>query len=318
MLEGLGLDGESEAVYVSLLDVGKANARELAKAARVGLAACRRALTELEDLGLVSATADSPHSYQPAQPDIALEAAIGKQQYQLERLRLVGRDLMPRYLRGKQETPAGNPVEIVTGDEAVRQRTVQLQASAKTQVRMFDLPPYVVPGQINQTELEALARGVSFRVVYDTESLESAEKREWVRQSVESGEQARVTTGLPCKLNIADDTLAMTFSVAGGALAWGIVIHPSPLLEALCSLFELTWSRAGLLTPGQSELTGLLGPKGGDVVQLLAAGMKDESISRQLGINVRTVRRHVGVLSDFLGVTSRTQLGVELARREWV
>jgi sugar-specific transcriptional regulator TrmB/DNA-binding CsgD family transcriptional regulator len=318
MLEGLGLDGDAEAVYLSLLDVGTAHARELAKAARIGLTACRRALTDLEDLGLVSVTTDSPPSYQPAQPDIALEAAIGKQHYQLERLRLVGRDLMPRYLRGKQETPGGNPVEIVMGDEAVRQRTVQLQASAKDQVRMFDLPPYALPGQVNETELEALGRGVSFRVVYDAASLERPEKREWVRQCVESGEQARVSTGLPCKLNIADDSLAMTFSVAGDALAWGIVIHPSPLLEALCALFELTWSRAALLTPGDSELAGLLGPTGSDVLQLLAAGMKDEAISRQLGINVRTVRRHVGVASDLVGVDSRTQLGVEIARRGWV
>jgi len=135
---------------------------------------------------------------------------------------------------------------------------------------------------------------------------------------VESGERARVTGGLPCKLNIADDRLAMTFSVAGDALAWGIVIHPSPLLDALSRLFELTWSRASLLSPGQSELSGLLGPTGSDVIQLLAAGMKDDAIARQLGLHVRTVRRHVGILSDFLAVTSRTQLGVEIARRAWV
>jgi DNA-binding NarL/FixJ family response regulator len=47
---------------------------------------------------------------------------------------------------------------------------------------------------------------------------------------------------------------------------------------------------------------------------LLAAGLKDEAIARQLGISLRTVHRRTSELSLALGARARFQAGV-LAER---
>jgi DNA-binding NarL/FixJ family response regulator len=44
-------------------------------------------------------------------------------------------------------------------------------------------------------------------------------------------------------------------------------------------------------------------------------GAKDETIARQLGVSLRTVRRRVAELMDELGASTRFQAGMEAVRR---
>jgi DNA-binding NarL/FixJ family response regulator len=83
-------------------------------------------------------------------------------------------------------------------------------------------------------------------------------------------------------------------------------------------LFEALWMR-GLsldlaLTP-QHAATSPNGGADGEILPLLAAGMKDEAIARQLGVSLRTVRRWVGRLMTQYGVATRFQLGLAIARQ---
>jgi DNA-binding NarL/FixJ family response regulator len=48
---------------------------------------------------------------------------------------------------------------------------------------------------------------------------------------------------------------------------------------------------------------------------MLSAGMKDESIARNLGVSSRTVGRRVAELMERLGVRTRLQAGVYAHRR---
>ena len=52
------------------------------------------------------------------------------------------------------------------------------------------------------------------------------------------------------------------------------------------------------------------------MLDLLQMGMKDESIARQLGVSLRTVRRRIADLMDDLGASTRFQAGAEAARRD--
>ncbi|GAA3236270.1 LuxR C-terminal-related transcriptional regulator [Dactylosporangium siamense] len=45
------------------------------------------------------------------------------------------------------------------------------------------------------------------------------------------------------------------------------------------------------------------------VLSLLAAGLTDEAVARQLHLGVRTVQRRISAYSEELGATSRFQLG---------
>ncbi len=51
------------------------------------------------------------------------------------------------------------------------------------------------------------------------------------------------------------------------------------------------------------------------LVTLMAAGLTDESIARELGVSERTVARRIARLQHDLGVHSRFQLGVQASRR---
>ena len=51
------------------------------------------------------------------------------------------------------------------------------------------------------------------------------------------------------------------------------------------------------------------------LLDLLAAGRRDEQIARELRLSVRTVRRRVAAIMQELGAESRFQAGVEAVRR---
>jgi DNA-binding NarL/FixJ family response regulator len=51
------------------------------------------------------------------------------------------------------------------------------------------------------------------------------------------------------------------------------------------------------------------------IITLLAAGVKDEAIARQLGVSPHTVRRRIAALCKRLGVTTRFQAGLALGQQ---
>lgn len=54
------------------------------------------------------------------------------------------------------------------------------------------------------------------------------------------------------------------------------------------------------------------------LLHLLHAGLKDETIARQLGLSERTLRRRITDLTTRLGATSRFQAGAQVVRRGWL
>jgi DNA-binding CsgD family transcriptional regulator len=74
------------------------------------------------------------------------------------------------------------------------------------------------------------------------------------------------------------------------------------------------WSRAVPLGMDEIALEG----QGLQVLKLLAAGLKDEAIARQLNTTTRTIRRRVQDVLTALHAKSRFHAGVEASRRGWV
>lgn len=67
----------------------------------------------------------------------------------------------------------------------------------------------------------------------------------------------------------------------------------------------------------ESEPAGALTEDERRILSLLAVGLSDEAIARQLGIGLRTVQRRVQALLVRLGAGSRFQAGVLAAGRGW-
>ena len=153
-----------------------------------------------------------------------------------------------------------------------------------------------------------LARGVRCRVVYDRTSLAEPGQPALLEALTAAGQEARVSADVPMKLVISDRRLALTpLSLHHGLTDAALLVHESGLLDALAALFESVWQRAIPLPEA--------GDEDGRLLLLLASGLKDEAIARQLGIGERTVRRRVAALADRLGARTRFQLGIQAVRQ---
>jgi hypothetical protein len=210
----------------------------------------------------------------------------------------------------------------VQGRAAVAQRFTQMQQTATDELLVLDQPPYVQdPGQQNIGELERLVRGVRVRGIYAVSALEIPGKLRLAQESVAAGEEARISPDVPMKLAIADRKSAiLPLTTEASALAdSAVIVHSSTLLDALVTLFEVLW-RSALPLPAKSfEATsvGPANPPDPELFTLLAAGLKDEAVGRQLGVSLRTVHRRVSELMDELGARTRFQAGLLAARRSW-
>ena len=94
--------------------------------------------------------------------------------------------------------------------------------------------------------------------------------------------------------------------------ARAVVVSDSALTSALQVLFDQLWNQAVPLrlsaSDGDDPATTL--------VNLLATGMKDEAIARQLGISGRTLRRRIA-RARAAPASSRFQAGLQAARQGW-
>jgi AraC-like DNA-binding protein len=204
---------------------------------------------------------------------------------------------------------------LLAGREAVEQRFQQLEQAACTEFAGFDLPPYYGGTAENPAEMAALARGVSVRTVYAPEALEYPSRMDHIRAMVAHGEQARTFASPPLKLIIFDRHTALlpVHPLDPEFAAGAVLVHRSALLDALYMFFELIWDRA-IPLPLDSSQPGA-GPQAngtaGDLIALLAAGLTDEAIARQLGISHRTLQRRIQALIDTLASRSRFQAGYQ-------
>nr|WP_238351160.1 helix-turn-helix domain-containing protein [Kribbella shirazensis] len=97
-----------------------------------------------------------------------------------------------------------------------------------------------------------------------------------------------------------------------------LVIRSEALVRPLEAVFQATWDVAEAVEIAEADPVERLGRRSREVLVLLAAGLTDEAIARELGVTDRTVRRQIACLCRKLRVDCRFQLGLEVARRGWL
>lgn len=318
MLAAIGISEDEEAIYRAVVRAHSPVSADDLKRLEVGaLASIRRSLIRLEEAGLVTRVAGSPMRFVAARPDSAIQVLVRRRQEQLERALLTAQELLKDHLSAPRRDP-GELVEVILGRNAIYQRYQQMQLSAQEQVVGFDRPPYAsdVPGPANQAEIQAIARGVDWRSVYDRSVLELPGRIERIREIVRAGEQARVGD-VPMKLVIVDQQQALIpLSIEEPGFESAVIVHRSSLLQALYTLFESLWARA---VPFRDELgtdeKRSLDAEDSRILGLLAVGLKDEAIAHHLGMGTRTVRRRIAQLMEELGAATRFQAGLQAAKQ---
>jgi DNA-binding NarL/FixJ family response regulator len=123
---------------------------------------------------------------------------------------------------------------------------------------------------------------------------------------------------VPIKLVIVDSKRAMLPLTSGDrdAAQSAVVVHESTLLDALIALFEMMWRASSPLrwTGQGAEADERLSGGDAEILSLLSAGLKDETVARQLGLSLRTLQRRVSELFEVFGARTRFQAGYSVSR----
>ncbi|SDG09829.1 regulatory protein, luxR family [Lentzea fradiae] len=304
----LGVSPELTAVYELLVTGGSRTTDE------IGVSGAQ--LQRLRELGVVRHLPGDV--WQAVAPDLAVEAVIAAREEEHRRARADVGPLMELYLRNRDEELADNAfVEVVSGRDAVLDLWRTLLRGAREEVRVLDQPPYLSPQEEHAVlEDSTRQRDVRWRVVYDRSAVDLPGRVTEIIELVAAGERARVTPTLPFKLAVVDTHAAVLPVVNGDVIDKVLLVRPSPLLDVLRSTFELYWDKGIPFSPG-----GIYAAESGvdpNLLGLLAAGLTDESIARQLGLAPRTVQRRVRQLMDRCGAQTRFQAGVQAMRRGWL
>lgn len=267
-LEELGLSAYEARVLLALLRVGSATSAELAKASGVPRTSAYQVLEELSEKRLVHRVPGGRAAVWACpgtdlvfdRLDAAQEERLREHRTRTARLRQVLAE-PPAPAEGSVSPPH---VHFVRGAAEVRAVYDRLLAGAASEVVVFNRPPYAttvnvvkqtptdVTGQdeVNPLVLEALARGVRFRALYEASRWadpDAAVFREAMGVYHRAGVEGRLVDRLTVKLAVADRSAAlMALTDPGQEIG-----HPTSLFidhagfaELQADGFEQRWASA--------------------------------------------------------------------------
>lgn len=324
MLEAIGLTPDQERVYRAVLTLFHASPEAIAERLGAGRDAVAEILQSLHAVGLVRRGSPDGDEYVPVPPDVAFGPLLLRSQESLESARTGVYALLEQYREGARRRDPSQLIEVITGAAGIRQQVRNLQLGARHELRWFCRAGHIaMPSSDNTEEFDALARGVRYRVLYETALVEEPGMIESVAAGVRHGEEARATSALPIRLMIADGVVALCPLVqhtAGGAEPTAALVHDSSLLAALVALFEAYWERASPLRVGDPEPAhpGPLAPDERQLLSLLVGGVTDKAVATQLGVSQRTVQRRIYELMRRAGAHTRMQLAWAAGRLGWL
>lgn len=330
MLDAFGLTESEQELYEALLTrplVGQHDVADLVTAEGWDLQVTT-ALKHLQSLGLVARIPADPPQWAVVDPETALDALLLARAQVLATARRRVTELVTRFHGGRAAPDPLDLVEVVYGQQAIIEQFAQLQREAPSEVCATDIPPYAsVHSQdeahpVNTLELDLLASGIRYRVLYDPSGLDRPGRLADLEAGIQAGEQARVAD-VPVKLLMSDQPLAyLQLHRRPTDFASALRLEESTLLEAMRELFEMYWARAIPLRvrDGHPQLDGSTGPTPAErrLLPLLVGGLSDVAIARQLGWTERTVRRHVQALMIKLNAGTRFQAGFQAVQAGWL
>jgi len=287
----------------------------------------RTILEALAELQLLQGVSGGSQSTVAVSPVVAMLRVIAQEQ-----LFLSGRQqflkqsydtfasIISVYSAGIDDAGGEAFAEQLPDPAAVRLRLEELFVGAKHEVLSFT--PAVDGLRLadplsHPRHLTAVRRGIRVQALYhdavafDPVALASAE------QLVDAGAELRLAARPPLGLLIIDRETGVLPRDLADPDAGALVIREGITVLALAALFESYWrhGRPLLSDDGRAQYCS---PAERAVLGLLAAGAKDDSVARQLGTSVRTIRRIVADLMVRAQVDSLFALGVYAAANDWI
>ncbi|MDT9689573.1 helix-turn-helix transcriptional regulator [Streptomyces sp. P9(2023)] len=326
MLELLGLDAPTEAVYRAMLADPGIEASALAERLGVPEDSVRAAWRRLAELSLARHPAGDPRDASAAgppravRPEIGLEYLLTRRQAEFAAARAAAERLISEYEHLRPADPPVGVEHLASVDE-IRARLAVLTEDVRTEVMAF------APGG-PQTEANMaasrplnerlLTRGVTMRTIYLESVRNSPASVAHATWLTELGGQVRTVATLPLRMTVVDRTTAVIPVDSDDSGRGGVVLTGQGVLTALCALFETVWANARPLGEAPRRDEGELDDQEAATLRLLAEGHTDEGIAKRLGVSHRTARRIATVLMDRLGARSRFEAGARAVQRGWL
>ncbi len=310
-------------VYVWILERQPVTkGRCVAAASELGLtgegAGC--VLDELTALGLLhSGGMDDP--LVPLDPELAagalatrLRADMLAQQQRLTQIEVEFGRLRERFLEHRPQR--GESIEVIPDVADVRAALNVASAECREDV-LSSQPGGVRPREVLEEALtrdtELLTRGVRMRTLYHHTARFNAPSQAYVSVMTGLGAEYRTSHEPFGRLIVFDQALAVIPGEPGTLEA--VLVRDRAVVSYLRSIFESAWAYARPFSEAAADgLEEVARELNGSIVRLLAAGCKDDTISRRLGMSLRTTRKHVAAIMESLGAVSRFQAGVLAAR----
>ncbi|MEU0075925.1 LuxR C-terminal-related transcriptional regulator [Streptomyces sp. NPDC006332] len=177
-----------------------------------------------------------------------------------------------------------------------------------------------IPERALNRDRRQIENGVQVRSIFSQRLAGVPEDAEHLRAKAELGVQVRLSPVVPMNMIIADDQFAILPVNPEDHTAGAILAHGSALVRSYQALFEHAWHMA---TPFGDQTRPAHGGDGlreqqRAALRMLASGMKDEKVARNLGVSLRTVSRMISDLMQELDASSRFEAGVRAALMGWL
>jgi hypothetical protein len=257
-LVSLGLNAYESAAYVALLSRPELTSPEVARRASIPRQRVYDVLASLVAKGLCIPRNSNPKTYTAVNPNIALgelaqerATALERQRQQTQELAArLAAELAPVFASGRGQNDPLAYVEVFSGSTRIAHRALALAEAAKTSVNSCIKRPLILTKDQNWTFLKApLGRGLRYRALCDTETLNDPELRGWMRQFHQWGLEIRIVPELPLKMQTFDDEvvlLSMQDPAGGPPSFTAVAIHNRGVVAMLNLAFEGIWADARL------------------------------------------------------------------------
>lgn len=226
------------------------------------------------------------------------------------------------FLRAGSLTRSEIAVEAITDYRRIQQALEDIiDVMQENSASMYPSgPTRQIPERILSRDRRQLGNGVRVRAIYHTKDAGEPELADLLSRRVALGVEVRLAPVIPMNMVIADQQYAMVPIRPDEPREGAILARGPVLVRSYLSLYEHCWHTA---SPYGDDVAP---ERGGDglseqqraALQMLATGMKDEKIARNLGVSLRTVSRMLSELMQELGASSRFEAGVRAVRLGWL
>ncbi|MFF7469626.1 LuxR C-terminal-related transcriptional regulator [Streptomyces sp. NPDC008092] len=159
----------------------------------------------------------------------------------------------------------------------------------------------------------ARRRGVVVRSLYGECYFKSPNGAKHLRSLSALGVGVRLMGSVPLRIIVSDSLVMFSVPEDDGL----VVLRPAVITDAARRVLEHWWITA---TPLDDlvRLPDAPTPQEQAILRLMAAGVRDDVIAREIGVSIRTLRRSLTALLDKLGAENRFQAGIKAVTRGWL